>query len=74
MKHSKYSVIVVGSGISGLYAGLKLADMIKNNKLYNKDIETLWKCLNCGHEETLKKAWKKCPLCTKDQGYVKINL
>lgn len=53
---------------------LKLADMIKNNKLYNKDIETLWKCLNCGHEETLKKAWKKCPLCTKDQGYVKINL
>ena len=28
MKHSKYSVIVVGSGISGLYAGLKLADMI----------------------------------------------
>ena len=53
---------------------IKLYEMIKNNTLYSKDIETLWKCLNCGHEDSLKKAWSKCPLCNKDQGFVKITL
>jgi len=53
---------------------LQLHEMLKDKTIYNKDIETLWKCLNCGHEDYLKKAWKKCPLCDKDQGFVKINL
>ncbi len=28
MKHSKYSIIIVGSGIAGLYAALKLSDLM----------------------------------------------
>lgn len=28
MKHSKYSVIIIGSGIAGLYAALKLSDLM----------------------------------------------
>lgn len=52
----------------------KLNKMIKNNTLYESDYESLWKCMNCGHEDELKKAWKKCPLCSKNQGYIKINL
>lgn len=52
----------------------QLHEMIMNKTIYSKDVETIWKCLNCGHEDNLKKAWKKCPLCTKDQGFVKINL
>ena len=52
----------------------QLYEMIINKTIYNKEVDTLWKCLNCGHEDLLKKSWKKCPLCDKDQGYVKINL
>lgn len=52
----------------------QLYELIINKTLYSKDKDTLWKCLNCGHEDLLKKAWKKCPLCNKDQGFVKINL
>ena len=52
----------------------ELYQLIKNNSLYSSDQEKLWKCLNCGHEDKIKKAWKKCPLCSKNQGFVKINL
>jgi len=52
----------------------QLNHMLQNNSLYTSDISKLWKCLNCGHEDNLKKVWKKCPLCGKDQGFVKINL
>ncbi len=52
----------------------QLYQMVSNNTLYSSDVEKVWKCLNCGHESLQKKAWKKCPLCGKDQGYVKINL
>ena len=50
----------------------KLYISIKNNNLYESNQPKLWICKNCGHEATAKKAWKKCPLCDKDQGYVKI--
>jgi len=52
----------------------QLYQMIKNKSLYSYENEKLIKCTNCGHEDTVKKAWKKCPLCSKDQGMVKINL
>lgn len=29
MKHSRYSVVIIGSGIAGLYAALKISDMLK---------------------------------------------
>lgn len=53
---------------------IQLSEMLKNDKLYQSESKNLWKCMNCGHEDELKKAWKKCPLCSMDQGYVKINL
>ena len=52
----------------------QLYNLIKENKVYSSEVEKLWKCLNCGHEDRIKKAWKKCPICDKDQGYIKINL
>ena len=52
----------------------EIGQMIKNGSIYQANVATLWKCMNCGHEDELKKAWKKCPLCTKDQGYVKLTL
>ena len=52
----------------------ELNQMIKNDSIYKSDSKNLWKCTNCGHEDELVKAWKKCPLCSMDQGYVKITL
>lgn len=52
----------------------ELHQLIKNGTIYSANEDKLWKCLNCGHEDKIKKAWKKCPLCSKDQGFVKINL
>lgn len=52
----------------------QLHEFMTNNTLYSKNQLTLWKCFNCGHEDKLKKAWKKCPICCKSQGMVKINL
>ena len=52
----------------------QLYKKISENKLYNFDKERKVKCFNCGHEEKLKKVWKKCPICNKNQGFVKINL
>lgn len=53
---------------------LELHDLKTKNKLYSRNSLTLWKCFNCGHEDKLKKVWKQCPICSKDQGFVKINL
>lgn len=53
---------------------LELHDLKTKNKLYSRNTLTLWKCFNCGHEDKLKKVWKQCPICSKDQGFVKINL
>lgn len=52
----------------------QLYQMLKNNTLNSFDTPTKLKCTNCGHEESVKKAWKKCPLCSKGGGMIKINL
>lgn len=52
----------------------KLHEKLKNNSLTTSSEKVLWKCNNCGYEESSKKAWKKCPLCTMDSGYIKLNL
>lgn len=46
---------------------------LNNNTLYTSPKEKIWKCQNCGFEKSGKSAWKKCPLCTKNQGFVKID-
>lgn len=52
----------------------QLYQMMKNNTLNQFEKPTKLKCTNCGHEEFTKKAWKKCPLCSKNGGMIKINL
>ena len=52
----------------------KLYCKLKEDSLYTSSEKTLWKCNNCGYQESSKKAWKKCPLCSREQGMVKINL
>lgn len=52
----------------------QIYQMLQNNTLNCFEEAQKIKCTNCGYEESVKKAWKKCPLCQKSGGMVKINL
>ena len=52
----------------------QLYTQLKNGTLYKKTTATKWKCKSCGHEQTLKEAWDKCPLCQAPQGFVMIKI
>ncbi|MFA6860675.1 MAG: ferritin family protein [Clostridia bacterium] len=52
----------------------ELGEKCSKNKLTKSDEPIKWKCMNCGHEETGKSAWKNCPVCGHNYGYVKIQL
>lgn len=53
---------------------IEIANKMKENKLYKEDKPIKWKCDNCGHEETSKDAWNKCPFCGFEQGHVIVEL
>lgn len=52
----------------------EVGQKLSKNKLLKTPEPTKWKCMKCGHEETAKSAWSKCPVCDYDSGYVKIPL
>ena len=43
------------------------------NSLYKSKLKRLFKCSNCGHIDSLTEGWKKCPLCSLEQGYIAID-
>jgi len=45
----------------------------KNNSLYKSRMKKVFKCSNCGHLECETEGWKKCPLCSLEQGYIAID-
>ena len=45
----------------------------KNNNMYSSRTKKLLKCSNCGHIECKTEPWKKCPLCSLEQGYIAID-
>lgn len=47
----------------------KLAENIKQNKVFEKDEEITWVCRNCGHVLTGKKAPEICPACKHPKSY-----
>lgn len=52
----------------------ELYDKLVSKKMYKMKTTNKWKCSKCGYEKTTKEAWKTCPLCYYDQGYVMIPL
>lgn len=50
----------------------KLLKNIEENKVFQKDKEVEWKCLNCGYLTIGKKAPKICPSCKHEQAYFEI--
>ena len=50
----------------------KLADLVKNDTVFNKDKETVWRCSNCGCIVISKQAPKICPVCAHPQAYFEV--
>ena len=51
-----------------------LCDGVKNGTLYKSEKPILWICSECGFMHVAENAWKVCPLCKAEQGYVDLHL
>ena len=51
-----------------------LHDGVRNGTLYKSEKPVLWICSECGHSHVATEAWKVCPLCKSEQGYVELHL
>lgn len=51
----------------------KLADNVKNDKVFNKDVEVLWQCSNCGYQYVGTKALEVCPVCKHPKAYFQVK-
>ena len=70
--------------ISRLFAGIleiekrhahrfeKLAQLLKDNVLFQKEEQTQWICRKCGHVLISQKAPEKCPVCEHPKEYFQI--
>jgi rubrerythrin len=46
-----------------------LTKLLEEGKMFKRDEEVEWKCLNCGYVHKGTEAPEKCPLCQKPQGW-----
>lgn len=51
----------------------KLADNIKNGKVFKRDEPVLWQCSNCGHQYVGTEAPEVCPVCKHPKAYFQIK-
>jgi len=51
---------------------LDLARNIATDRVFQKDKETVWRCLSCGYLHTGKAAPEKCPACVKPAGFFEL--
>lgn len=52
---------------------LQLAENIKNNQVFSKNMKVRWICSNCGHVVEGENAPKQCPVCAHPMAYFKIK-
>lgn len=48
---------------------LEILKHLENETVFSRNKEIEWKCLNCGYIHKGKDAPKKCPACSKPQGW-----
>ena len=48
---------------------LRLAELVKTNKMFTKEKKTFWICRNCGYVFEGNEAPKTCPVCAHPQSY-----
>lgn len=51
---------------------MKIRKLLDEEKMFKRDTEQKWQCMNCGYIYIGKDAPKKCPLCKYLQSYFKI--
>ena len=54
----------------------RYADILRNleqGKMFKRDKEVEWHCMNCGYIHVGKEAPEQCPLCKYSQAYFKIK-
>jgi rubrerythrin len=51
----------------------KLAENVKNGKVFAKDEEVVWQCRNCGFQVVAKEAPKVCPVCKHPQSFFQVK-
>ncbi len=51
-----------------------LHDAVRSGTLYKSETPLLWVCSDCGYMHVATEAWKICPLCKAEQGYVDLHL
>ncbi len=51
-----------------------LQNAVRSGTLYKSETPILWICSECGHQHVATEAWKVCPLCKAEQGYVDLHL
>lgn len=51
-----------------------LHDGVRNGTLFKSETPILWICSECGYMHVATEAWKICPLCKAEQGYVELHL
>ena len=51
----------------------ELLDNVENDKVFHKDVETIWICRNCGHVYYGKDALKVCPVCKHPESYMELK-
>ena len=51
-----------------------LCESVKEGTLYKSPTPMLWICSECGYMHVATSAWKVCPLCKAEQGYVELHL
>lgn len=52
---------------------LKLLQNVKDEIVFSRDGDRIWKCRNCGHIVIGPKAPKVCPTCNHPQSFFEIN-
>ncbi len=51
-----------------------LHNAVRSGTLYKSESPILWICSECGYMHVATEAWKTCPLCKAEQGYVDLHL
>ena len=51
----------------------KLADLVKEKKVFKKTDKKVWICRNCGHIYVGDEAPKMCPVCNHPQAYFELR-